>query len=197
MFSSVAQSCPTLHDPMNCSTPGFPVHHQLSELAQTQVHWVGDVILPSHPLSSPSPPKPFKAKLKVKSLSCIQLFVTLWTVAYEVPPSMEFSPAKVLEWVAGSFSRGSSQPRDWTWVSSIASRLFYHLSHQGSSNRGSLWPHGLYSPWNSPGQNTGVGNCSLLQRIFPTPGSNSGLLHCRRILYQLSHKGSPNHSSMT
>ena len=48
-----------------------------------------------------------------------------------------------------------------------------------------------YSPWNSPGQNTGVGSCSLLQGIFSTQGSNPGLPHCRRILYQLSHKGSP------
>ena len=55
----------------------------------------------------------------------------------------------------------------------------------------SLWPHGLYSPWNSPGQNTGVGSLSLLQGIFPTQGSNPDLPHCRRILYQLSHKGSP------
>ena len=55
----------------------------------------------------------------------------------------------------------------------------------------SLRPHGLYSPWNSPGQNTGVGNLSLLQGIFPTQGSNPGLPHWRRILYQLSHKGSP------
>ena len=52
-------------------------------------------------------------------------------------------------------------------------------------------PHGLYSPWNSPGQNTAVGSLSLLQGIFPTQGSNPGLLQCRRILYQLSHKGSP------
>ena len=51
----------------------------------------------------------------------------------------------------------------------------------------SLWPHGPYSPWNSPGQNTGVGSLSLLQRIFPTQGSNSGLLNCRQILYQLSY----------
>ena len=49
----------------------------------------------------------------------------------------------------------------------------------------------LYSPWNSLCQNTGVGSLSLLQGIFPTQGSNPGLLHCRRILYQLSHKGSP------
>ena len=55
----------------------------------------------------------------------------------------------------------------------------------------SLWPHGLYSPWNFPGQNTGVGSLSLLQEIFLTEGSNLGLLHCRQILYQLSHKGSP------
>ena len=55
----------------------------------------------------------------------------------------------------------------------------------------SLRPHGLCSPWNSSGQDTGVGSLSLLQGIFPTQRSNRGLLHCRQILYQLSHKGSP------
>ena len=55
----------------------------------------------------------------------------------------------------------------------------------------SLRPHSLYSPWNSPGQNTGVGSLPLFQGIFPTQGENPGLLHCRQILYQLSHKGSP------
>ena len=55
----------------------------------------------------------------------------------------------------------------------------------------SLQPHGLYSPWNSLGQNTGVGSLSLLQGIFTTLESNPGLLHCRQILSQLSHKGSP------
>ena len=54
-FSSVIQSCPTLCDPMDCSTSGFPVHHQLSELVQSHVHCVSDAIQPSHPLSSPSP----------------------------------------------------------------------------------------------------------------------------------------------
>ena len=57
-FSSVAQSCPTCCDPMNHSTPGLPVHHQLLEITQTHVHRVGDAIQPSHPLSSPSPPAP-------------------------------------------------------------------------------------------------------------------------------------------
>ena len=57
-FSSVAQSCLTLCDPMNCSTPGLPVHHQLPEFTQTHVHQVGDTIKPSHPLLSLSPPAP-------------------------------------------------------------------------------------------------------------------------------------------
>ena len=57
-FSSVAQSCPTICDLMNCSTPGLPVHHQIPESTQTHVHPVGDAIQPSHPLSSPSPPAP-------------------------------------------------------------------------------------------------------------------------------------------
>ena len=116
--------------------------------------------------------------------------------------------ARVLEWVAVSFSRGSSQPRDLNRVSCIAGRGFYHLDFPGPSGKSkrenyhvkvkvtsdSLRPHGLYSPWspwNSPGQNTGVGSFSLLQGIFPTQGYNPGLPHCRRILYQLSHKRSP------
>ena len=57
-LSSVTQSCPTLCNPMNCSTPGLPVHHQLSEFTQTHVHRVRDAIQPSHPLSFPSPPAP-------------------------------------------------------------------------------------------------------------------------------------------
>ena len=55
-FSSVAQLCPTLCNPMNCSMPSLPVYHQLPEPTQTHVHWVGDAIQLSHPLSSPSPP---------------------------------------------------------------------------------------------------------------------------------------------
>ena len=53
---SVAKSCPTIRDPMDCSMPGFPVHHQLPEFAQTHAHWVSDALQPSHPLSSPSSP---------------------------------------------------------------------------------------------------------------------------------------------
>ena len=69
--------------------------------------------------------------------------------------------------------------------------LFAKLGEGLSVVSDSLWPHGLYSPWNYPGQNTGEGSLSLLQGIFPTQESNPDLLHCRQILYQLSHKGSP------
>ena len=176
---------------------------------------------------------------------------------------------RILDWVAISFSSGSSQPRDWTQISRIVGRRFivwatrevstkqekkwrlvaflplgvgmsgnikvdlwprareerelqflrlrqcfttlttcpellkplhpspfrkdimfilHSESHSVMSN--SLWPYGLYSPWNSPGQNIGVDSLSLLQGIFPTQGSNPGLPHCRQILHQLSHKGS-------
>ena len=61
-FSSVAQSCLTLCDPKNHSTPSLPVHHQLPEFIQTHVHWVSDAIQPSHPLSSPSPPAPYPSQ---------------------------------------------------------------------------------------------------------------------------------------
>ena len=83
--------------------------------------------------------------------------------------------------------------------------ILYHLSHQGSPKgryekceseshsvmSNSLQPRGLYSPWNSPGWNTGVGSLSLLQQIFPSQELNRGLLYCRWILYQLSYEGSP------
>ena len=69
--------------------------------------------------------------------------------------------------------------------------LLPEKSHGWTQLSPTLRPHGLYSPWKSPGQNTGVGRLTLLQWIFSTKELNWGLLHCRRILYQLSYKGSP------
>ena len=172
LVNSVAQSCLTLCDPMNRSTPGLPVHHQLPEFTQTHVHQVSDAIQPTHPLLSPSAPAPnpsqhqglFRrvnsshevakvlevqlqkfsklvlkptpkerwkkksdhsrlAKGKVKSLSRVRLFATLWTVSYQAPLSMD-----------------------------------------------------------SPGKNTGVGCHFLLQGIFPTQGLNPGLPPSRQTL---------------
>ena len=83
-FSSVAQSCPTLCDPMNHSTPGLPVHLQLLEFTQTQVHRVSDAIQPSHPLSSPSPPAPreFLFRIPFCKLSISRISV-LYEVSYQ------------------------------------------------------------------------------------------------------------------
>ena len=88
--------------------------------------------------------------------------------------------ARVLEWVAISFSRGSSQPRDRTQVSSIPGRCFHGLQLSR-----------LLCPWNSPSKNTGVGCHSLLQGIFLARGLNPGLPYCRQILYHMNHQGSP------
>ena len=91
-FSSVAQSCPTLCDPMNPSTPGLPVHHQLPEFTQTHVHRVGDAIQPSHPLSSPSPPAPNPSQLIRVFSNESTLFMRwpkYWSFSFIISPSNE------------------------------------------------------------------------------------------------------------
>ena len=142
------QSCPTLCDPMDCSLPGFSVHGILQ--ART-LEWVAI-----------SFSNAWKWKVKVKSLSCVWLLATPWTAAHQAPPSMGFSGqeywsgvtlpspmdcivygilwARILEWVAIPFSRGSSQPRDWIQVSHIAGRFFTSwATREAQSNyRGAL-----------------------------------------------------------
>ena len=90
-FSSVAQSCPTLCDPMNRSTPGLPVHHQFPESTQTHVHRVGDVIQLSHPLSSPSLPAPNPSQhqgLSNESALLIR-WPKYWGFGFNISPSSE------------------------------------------------------------------------------------------------------------
>ena len=80
-----------LCDPMDCSTPGLPVHHQLPELTQTQVHWVSDAIQPSHPLSSPSPPTFNLPSIRVFSnVLCIR-WPKYWSFSFSISPSNEYS----------------------------------------------------------------------------------------------------------
>ena len=81
-FSSVTQSCLTLCDAMDCSTPGLPAHHQLPEFTEIHVHWVGDAIQPSHPLSSPSPPT-----LNLSQHQCLFKWVSS---LYQVAKILEF-----------------------------------------------------------------------------------------------------------
>ena len=127
--------------------------------------------------------------MHAQSLSLGQLFVTLCTVVHQAPLSMGFSGQEY--WSGLPFPSPGDLPHPGEHKYRI---LKMHLklkeskceSHSVVSD--SLRPHGLYSPWNSPGQNTGEGSLSLLQGIFPTQGSNSGLQHCGQILYQLSQK---------
>ena len=104
-FSSVAQSCPTLCDPMNRSTPGLPVHHHLPEFTQTHVHRFRDAIQPSHPWSSPSSPAPIPPSIRVFPMS--QLFA--WGgQSTGVSALASFLPKKSQSW----------SPSEWTgWIS--------------------------------------------------------------------------------
>ena len=105
-FSSVAQSCPTLYDPMDCSMPGLPVHHQLQEFIQIHVHWVGDAIQQSHPLSSPSPPA-YSLSLQSGSLPRSQFFTSIgWSIG--VSASASIVRMNIQFWL----------PLEWTgWIS--------------------------------------------------------------------------------
>ena len=92
-FSSVTQSCLLLCDPMDCSTPGLPVHHQLPEFTQTQVHWVGDVIQPSHPLHPLLLLPPIFPSMRVfsnESVLCIR-WPKYWSFSFSIHPSNEYS----------------------------------------------------------------------------------------------------------
>ena len=92
-ISSVTQLCPTLRNPMDCSTPSFPVHHQFPELTQTHAHRVGDVIQPSHPLSSPSPPAFNLSQNQglFKWVSSSHQVAKHWNFSFSISPSNEHS----------------------------------------------------------------------------------------------------------
>ena len=85
------QSCAALCDPMDCSTPGFPVHHQLPKLAQTHVHRVGDAIQPSHPLSSPSAFSLSQHHGLFQSVSCLYQVAKYWSFSFSISPCNKYS----------------------------------------------------------------------------------------------------------
>ena len=143
-FSSVAQSCPTLCDTMDCSTPGFlsiTNSWSLRKLVSIELVIPSNYLILCHSLLLPPSIFPIIRVFLNESVLCIRQ-PKYWSFSFSISPSNEYS---------------------------------------GSLN----------SPWNSLGQNAGVGSLSLLQGIFPTQGSNPGLPHCRQILNQLSHKGNP------
>ena len=137
-FSLVAQPCPTLCDPRDCSMLGFPVHHQLPELAQTHVHWVGDAIQPSHPLLSPSPP--------AFNLSQHQSLFQWVSSSHQVAKVLElllqhqsfqwiFSTDFLLNWLIGS----PCSPRD-SQESTVQKHQFYNTQP-------SLWSNSHIHTW--------------------------------------------------
>ena len=99
-FNSIAQSCLALCNPMDCSTPGFPVLHQLPEPTQTHVHWVSDAIKPSHPLSSPSSPTFNLPSIRVFSNeSALHIrWPKYWSFSFSISPSNEYSGLIPLGW---------------------------------------------------------------------------------------------------
>ena len=138
-FSSVTQSCPTLCDPMNCSTPGLPVHHQLREFTQTHVHGIGDAIQPSHPLPSPSPPAP-NCLPASESFPMSQLFA--WGgQSTGVSALASFLPKYTQDW----------SPSEWTgWISLQSkglSRVFSNTTVQKHQFFGEQHQETWRFPW--------------------------------------------------
>ena len=110
-FSSVFQLCPTLCNPMDCSSPGLPIHHQLPEFTETHVHWVGDAIQPSYPLSSPSPPAfNLSQHQGLSSESALHIrWPKYWSCSFSISPAVN-----IQDW----------SPLGWTgWISLQSKRL--------------------------------------------------------------------------
>ena len=130
-FSSVAQSCPILCDPMNHSTPGLPVHHQLPEFTQTHVHWVGDAIQPSHPLSSPSPP--------TFNLSQHQGLLKWVSSSHQVAKGLEF---QLQHQPFSEYSELISFRMDWLDLLAVQGTLKSLLQHH--SSKASILQHSAF-----------------------------------------------------
>ena len=130
-FNSVAQSCPTLCNPMNHSMPGLPIHHQLPEFTQTHVHQVGDAIQPSHPPSSPSPsaPNPSQHQGLSQWFSSSHQVVKVWSFSFNISPSNEH-PGLV------SFSM------DWLDLLAVQGTLKSLLQHH--SSKASILQHSAF-----------------------------------------------------
>ena len=130
-FSSVTQSCLTHCDPMNCSTPGLPVHHQLPELTQTHVHRVSDAIQPSHPLSSPSllPPSPPSIRVFSSESALRMRWPKYWSFSFNISPSNEH-PGLI------------SFRMEWLDLLAVQGTLKSLLQHH--SSKASILPHSAF-----------------------------------------------------
>ena len=132
MCCSVTQSCLTLCDPMDCSTPGFPVYHQLPEFTQTHVHRVADAIQPSHPLLFLLSIFPRIRVFSNESVLCIR-WPKYWSFSFSISPSNEYSGLISLR-------------MDWLDLFAIQGTLKSLLQHHSSKSINSLMLSFLYSP---------------------------------------------------
>ena len=130
-FSSAAQSCPTHCDPMNCRTPGLPVHHQLPEFTQTHVHWVSDAIQPPHPLLSPSPPAPNPSQHQSLSneSTLLMRWPKYWSFSFSIIPCKEI-PGLI------------SYRMDWLDIFAVQGTLKSLLQHH--SSKASILQHSAF-----------------------------------------------------
>ena len=153
-FSSVAQSCPTLFDPMNFSTPGLPVHHQLPGFAQTHVHQLGYAIQPFHPLSSPSPPAPNPSQHQslLQWVNSSHEVAKVWSFSFNISLSNEH-PGLIsfrMDWLDLLAVQGT-----------LKSLLQYHSSKVSILQRSALFTVQLLHPYMTTGK-----TIALTRRTF-------------------------------
>ena len=158
-FSSVAQSCPTVCNPMNRSKPGLPVHHRIPEFTETHVHRVSDAILPSHPLSSPSPPDPNPPSIRVFSNeSTLRMrWPKYWSFSFRIIPSKE---------IPGLISFGM----DWLDLLAVQRTLKSLLQHHSSKTsilqRSAFFTVQLSHPYMTAGKTIALTRSTFVGKVM-------------------------------
>ena len=157
--SSVTQSCLTLCDPMNRSTPGLPVHHQLPEFTQTHVHWVGDAIQPSHPLSSPPPPAFSLSQHQdlFKWISSSHQMAKDWNFSFNISPPHEH-PGLIsfrMDWVDFLAVQGT-----------LKSLLQHHSSKAGILQRSAFFIVQLSHPYMTTGKTIALTRRTFVDKVM-------------------------------
>ena len=159
-FSSVTQSCPTLCDPTNCSTPGLPVHHQLPEFTETHAHWVGEAIQPSHPLSSPSPSalNPSQHQGLFQWVNSSHEVTKVLSFSFSISPSNEY-PGLI------------SFKMDWLDLLAVQGTLNSLLQHH-SSKASILWHSAFFTvqlshPYMTTGKTIALTRQTFVGKVMP------------------------------